>query len=51
MIHEEALACELAAAFHENLGNADLVEKLTGKAVECYQKWGAEKKVNSLQQR
>lgn len=49
-VHEEAVACELAAAFHEKLGNADLVEKLTGKAVECYQKWGAEKKVNSLQQ-
>ena len=49
-VHEEAVACELAAAFHEKSGSADLVDELMRRAVECYQKWGAEKKVDSLQQ-
>ncbi|KAK1736831.1 putative AAA ATPase [Skeletonema marinoi] len=47
-IHEEALACELAAAFHEKTGNVLFVVELIDRAVNCYQTWGAEGKVESL---
>mmetsp|Transcript_5605 Transcript_5605/g.9522 ORF Transcript_5605/g.9522 Transcript_5605/m.9522 type:complete len:438 (-) Transcript_5605:338-1651(-) len=47
-IHEEALACELAAAFHEKTGNVQFVAELIDRAVNCYQTWGAEGKVESL---
>ena len=47
-IHEEALACELAAAFHEKAGNVQFVAELIDRAVNCYQTWGAEGKVESL---
>eukprot|EP00984_Skeletonema_dohrnii_P030979 scaffold22928_cov157-Skeletonema_dohrnii-CCMP3373.AAC.1 len=47
-VHEEALTCELAAAFHEKTGNVQFVAELIGRAVNCYQTWGAEGKVESL---
>mmetsp|Transcript_11010 Transcript_11010/g.16564 ORF Transcript_11010/g.16564 Transcript_11010/m.16564 type:complete len:384 (-) Transcript_11010:313-1464(-) len=49
-VHEEALACELAAAFHVKAGNenAIVVAELIDRAVTCYQTWGAEGKVESL---
>jgi len=47
-VHEEALACELAAAFHQKAGNSNLVKELLDKAVKCYQMWGAKGKVDSL---
>eukprot|EP00984_Skeletonema_dohrnii_P001496 scaffold481_cov102-Skeletonema_dohrnii-CCMP3373.AAC.1 len=49
-VHEEALACELASAFHVKAGNenAIVVAELIDRAVTCYQKWGAEGKVESL---
>jgi hypothetical protein len=47
-VHEEAVACEQAAAFHEEVGNKDLADELMRRALKCYQTWGAEKKVDSL---
>ena len=47
-IHEEALACELAAAFHEKTGNVQFVAELIVRAATCYQTWGAEEKAESL---
>ena len=47
-VHEEALTCELAAAFHKKAGNKKFVTELIDRAVECYQTWGAEGKVESL---
>eukprot|EP00985_Skeletonema_marinoi_P025868 scaffold19435_cov73-Skeletonema_marinoi.AAC.3 len=47
-LHEEALACELAANFHEKAGNVKFVAELIDRAVSCYQTWGAEGKVESL---
>jgi len=47
-VHEEAVACEQAAAFHEECGNEDLADELMRRALKCYQTWGAEKKVESL---
>eukprot|EP00984_Skeletonema_dohrnii_P003487 scaffold1177_cov117-Skeletonema_dohrnii-CCMP3373.AAC.3 len=47
-VHEEALTCELAAAFHEKTGNVQFVAELIDRAVKCYQTWGAEGKVESL---
>lgn len=47
-IHEEALACELAAAFHKEAGDKKNVAELIDRAVECYQTWGAEGKVKSI---
>eukprot|EP00985_Skeletonema_marinoi_P030480 scaffold32239_cov116-Skeletonema_marinoi.AAC.1 len=43
-IHEEALACELAASFHVKAGNVKFVAELIDRAVNCYQTWGAEGK-------
>ena len=47
-VHEEALAYELAATFHEKAGNVKFVAELIDRAVNCYQTWGAEGKVQSL---
>lgn len=47
-LHEEALACELAADFHKKAGNNHFVAELIDRAVKCYQTWGAEGKVESL---
>ncbi len=47
-LHEEALACELAADFHKKAGNKNFVAELIDRAVKCYQTWGAEGKVESL---
>ena len=47
-LHEEALACELAAEFHQKAGNKNFVAELIDRAVKCYQTWGAERKVESL---
>ena len=47
-VHEEALTCELAAAFHKEAGNKTFETELIDRAVECYQTWGAEGKVESL---
>ncbi len=47
-LHEEALACELAADFHTKAGNTNFVAELIDRAVKCYQTWGAEGKVESL---
>lgn len=49
-VQEEAVACELAAAFHMEMGNSDLVDALLKRALECYRAWGAEKKVVLLEQ-
>eukprot|EP00985_Skeletonema_marinoi_P029200 scaffold27140_cov92-Skeletonema_marinoi.AAC.1 len=47
-VHEEALTCELAAAFHEKAGNVQFVAELIVRAATCYQTWGAEEKAESL---
>ncbi len=49
-IHEEALAWELAARFHEIQGQAALAGAYLGRALACYKKWGAAAKVGHLKE-
>jgi len=47
-VHEEALACELAAYFYLELGEAEKTTELFLLAHEKYLEWGAFEKCNSL---
>eukprot|EP00804_Cyclotella_cryptica_P026389 CCRYP_020284-RA/>CCRYP_020284-RA protein AED:0.07 eAED:0.07 QI:0/0.5/0.2/1/1/1/5/346/1279 len=47
-IHEEAIACELAATFYLNTGNKSMALKYFTDAYRAYFKWGAFSKVKAL---
>lgn len=47
-IHEEALACELAAYFFEEQGDKVKSQDMFQQAHDAFMKWGARKKANSL---
>merc|ERR1719343_538619 len=47
-VHEEALACELAAAFHLDLGSKDAAIQLLLQSHRCYESWGAVSKNKDL---
>jgi class 3 adenylate cyclase len=47
-VHDEALACELAAKFHAARGNESLQRIYLTKASACYRRWGALGKVDAL---
>ncbi len=47
-IHDQALAWELAARFHEAQGQAVLAGAYLGRALVCYEKWGAAAKIEHL---
>ena len=47
-IHEEALACELAAAFYLDLGVKDTAIRLLLQSHHCYERWGAIAKTKQL---
>jgi len=47
-LHNEALACERAAAFHGERGRAAIAEMYLLRAVEAYRRWGCTVKVERL---
>ncbi|HTR12563.1 MAG TPA: serine/threonine-protein kinase PknK, partial [Roseiarcus sp.] len=47
-VHNEALACELAARFHESRGHGIISNAYMRKALSCYARWGADGKVRQL---
>ncbi|HTR13151.1 MAG TPA: AAA family ATPase, partial [Roseiarcus sp.] len=47
-IHNEALACELAARFYEARGNETISHAYMRNAFSCYARWGADGKVRQL---
>ncbi|HET6338384.1 MAG TPA: ATP-binding protein, partial [Polyangiales bacterium] len=49
-IHEEALACELAARFHRLRGFDLIADAYRSRARHCYARWGADGKVRQLDQ-
>ncbi|MBV8331069.1 MAG: PAS domain S-box protein, partial [Verrucomicrobia bacterium] len=50
-VHNEALACELAARFYAARGFEDIAHLYLRKARDCYLRWGAEGKVRQLDER
>lgn len=50
-IHEEALALELAGRFYLEKGLPDIADMYLRKARYAYQQWGAQTKVNDLENR
>ena len=49
-VHEEAVACELASIFHQKeMSDQDMSSTLMKRSIECYKTWGAQKKVDALQ--
>jgi hypothetical protein len=40
-VHEEGLACELAALHHKAIGNKDKAKQLFSQAESCYKAWGS----------
>ncbi len=50
-LHEEALACELAARFWLDRGNGDIAGLYIKKAHHNYQLWGASRKVKDLEEK
>ncbi len=40
-VHEEGLACELAASHHEAKGNKVKAKELFLRAKQCYEDWGS----------
>jgi hypothetical protein len=47
-VHEEGLACELAAFHYKHHGNNDKALKLFCQAMKCYEKWGSQMKVDQM---
>eukprot|EP00956_Cyclotella_meneghiniana_P022152 scaffold41388_cov125-Cyclotella_meneghiniana.AAC.5 len=47
-IHEEALACELAAKHYERNCDPDMAISLFRQAKKCYREWGSKKKVQHV---
>ncbi len=50
-LHEEALAWELAADFHEDAGRARYARFCAAHARSCYARWGAAAKVRQIDRR
>jgi predicted ATPase/signal transduction histidine kinase len=50
-VHHQALACELAARFHERHGSAIIVRAYLEEARASYLRWGATAKVRQLDER
>jgi predicted ATPase/signal transduction histidine kinase len=48
-VHDEAMANELAAAFHRRRGFRTIADAYLREARACYQRWGAEGKVRQLE--
>ncbi|MDY6824854.1 MAG: ATP-binding sensor histidine kinase [Thermodesulfobacteriota bacterium] len=48
LLHEEALAFELAAGFYQNQGLNNAARLYLGSAMTCYKKWGAANKVKHI---
>ena len=48
-VHNEALACELAARFHKARGYEIISNAYMRKALSCYARWGADGKVRQLE--
>jgi PAS domain S-box-containing protein len=49
-VHDEAIACELAARFHAARGFEDVAHLYLGNARRAYLRWGADGKVRQLDQ-
>jgi len=49
-VHEQGLACELAGLHHKKIGDAHAALELLKRAKECYQSWGSQMKVESINQ-
>lgn len=49
-IHEQGLACELAALHHKRARQDDTAMKFFQQAKECYSQWGSQLKVDSITQ-
>ena len=49
-VHNEALACELAARFHGARGYEIISNAYMRKALSCYARWGADGKVRQLEE-
>ena len=47
-IHEEALACELAAHYFGNIGDKKRTREMIEKSHDAYVRWGAQKKAESV---
>ena len=50
-VHNEAVACELAALFYQARGFEDIALMYLRKARYCYRRWGADAKVRQLDER
>jgi diguanylate cyclase (GGDEF)-like protein len=48
-LHEEALANELAAKFYLEWGRTSIAQIYMGAAYDCYQRWGAKRKTQALE--
>jgi signal transduction histidine kinase len=49
LVHNEAIACELAARFHRACGRAAIADHFLREARGAYLRWGAEGKVRQLE--
>jgi PAS domain S-box-containing protein len=50
LLREEALGCQLAAAFYREHDQGDVADLYLRKARSCYARWGADGKVKALNQ-
>jgi PAS domain S-box-containing protein len=49
-VHNQALACELAARFYAIRGFEDIAVFYRGRARDCYRRWGADGKARQLEE-